>query len=123
MDSDQMVDVGYLEGRTYIIGRDGHIYIDSPTVSKLHAELRIINGRIYLKDLNSTNGTYLLKNNRLVYFEEGFVSLLQPIAIGDERYTVQNLLEIAGDFTFIEDITEQINLVEKTSEIMIKNYS
>jgi pSer/pThr/pTyr-binding forkhead associated (FHA) protein len=109
-----MSEVESLEGRTYIIGKEGHIYIDSPTVNKLHAELKIIKGKIYLKDLNSTYGTYLVKNDRLVYFEEGFVNPLQQIVIGGERYTVQGLLEIAGDFTFIEDITMPMYLAEMT---------
>ena len=116
MNSDLMIEIGSLEGRTYIIGREGHIYINSPTISKQHAELKIINGRIHLKDLNSTNGTYLVKNNTLVYFEEGFVNPLQPIVIGDERYTVQKLLEIAGDFTFFEDNTAQTYPIEMTSD-------
>ena len=113
-----MIEIESLEGRTYIIGREGHIYIDSPTVSKLHAEFRIIKGRIYVKDLNSANGTYLVKNNRPVYFEEGFVTPFQSIVLGGETYTIQSLLEIAGDFTFIEDITMPTNLGEMASENM-----
>ncbi len=84
------------EGRAYIIGREGHIYLDSPTVSKQHAEIKIINGRIYLRDLNSTNGTYLVKSNSLVYFEEGYVNPLQPIVIGNQKHIVQSLLAIAN---------------------------
>jgi hypothetical protein len=41
------------------LGREGHIYIDSPTVSKRHAEIKITNGKIYRRDLDSTNGTFL----------------------------------------------------------------
>ncbi len=89
-------DLGLVEGRTYIIGREGHIYVDSPEVSKHHASLTIIDGQVHLKDLNSTNGTYLVKNSTLVYFEEGYVHPLQPIAIGETVRTVQSLLEIAA---------------------------
>jgi len=89
-------DLGLVEGRTYIIGREGHIFVDSPEVSKHHASLTINDGQVYLKDLNSTNGTYLVKNSTLVYFEEGFVHPLQPIAIGETVRTVQSLLEIAA---------------------------
>ena len=55
-----------MESRTYIIGREGHIFLNDKTVSKQHAEIQIMNGEIYLRDLESTNGTYLVKNNRLV---------------------------------------------------------
>ena len=85
-----------MEGRAYTIGREGHIYVDSPDVSKHHASLTIINGQVYLKDLNSTNGTYLVKNNSLVYFEEGYVHPMQPIVLGEVVRTVKSLLEIAA---------------------------
>jgi len=92
MNNVMSLDISLMEGQTYIIGREGHIYIDSPTVSKQHAEISITNGKIYLRDLNSTNGTYLLKNQRRVYFEKGFVNLMQPIILGDQQYTAQGLL-------------------------------
>lgn len=116
MSENLSVDIGLLEGRTYIIGRDGHIYIDSPTVSKHHAELKIINGRIYLRDLGSTNGTYLLKNEKLVYFDEGYVNLLQPLIIGDQRHTIQKLLAIAGNFAAVsDDSATLINIPVRTA--------
>ncbi len=87
-----------MESRTYVIGREGHIYISDPTVSKHHAELQVMNGEIYLRDLDSTNGTYLVKNNRLVPFKEGYVQLRQTIVIGNHQYTIENLLKIAGAF-------------------------
>jgi hypothetical protein len=79
MDYDMGEDVKRMESRTYIIGREGHIYINDPTVSKQHAEIQVINGEVYLRDLGSTNGTFLIKNNRLVPFHEGYVQLHQPI--------------------------------------------
>jgi len=98
MAKDISEDVKRMESRTYIIGREGHIYINDPTVSKQHAEIQVINGEVYLRDLNSTNGTFLIKNNRLVPFHEGYVQLRQPIVLGNRQYTVQALLEIAGAF-------------------------
>ena len=94
-----IVDLEALEGRVFILGRDGHIYIDSPTASKHHAEIRIIDGRIRLRDLDSTNGTYLLKHRKLVQFNEGFVNPLQPIVIGNKPYVVNELLKIATEFS------------------------
>jgi len=85
-----------MESRTYIIGREGHIYLDDKTVSKRHAELQIMNGEIYLRDLQSTNGTYLVKNNRLIAFAEGYVQLNQSVVIGNRQYTIRKLLEMAG---------------------------
>jgi len=110
MNKDMSVDIRLMEGRTYILGREGHIYIDSPTVSKQHAAITIIKGRIYLRDLNSTNGTYLIKNHSLVYFEKGFVNLLQPFIIGNQKYTVQSLLAIASDFVATDNSPTQVDL-------------
>jgi len=87
-----------MESRTYIIGREGHIYLNDPAVSKRHAEIRIINGEIYLRDLDSTNGTYLVKNQKLISFMEGYVQLNQTIVLGNRQCTVNDLLEIAGAF-------------------------
>ena len=95
--------VPHMESRTYIIGREGHIYINDPTVSKQHAEIQVINGEVYLRDMGSTNGTYLIKNNRLVPFNEGYVQLHQPIVLGNRQYTVRSLLEIAGAFAAEQD--------------------
>lgn len=85
-----------MESRTYTIGREGNIFLDDKSVSKQHAEIQIMKGEIYLRDLHSTNGTYLVKNNRLVAFAEGYVQLNQAVVIGSKQYTIRKLLEIAG---------------------------
>ena len=113
MDKNMNMDIRLLEGRTYLLGREGHIYIDSPIVSKHHAEIRILKGRIYLRDLNSTNGTYLLKNNRLVNFDEGYVSPLQSIVIGDQKHTIQSLLAVASGFVASDDSPTQVNFTKR----------
>ncbi len=104
-------DFGLIEGHTYIIGREGdvciedHIYINSPSVSRRHAAMKIKNGRIYLHDLDSTNGTYWIENDSLVPFKEGYVSPSQPIAIGHVKCTINSLLAIAGVYSASKNIT------------------
>jgi pSer/pThr/pTyr-binding forkhead associated (FHA) protein len=98
MDSSIRGEIAKMESRTYIIGREGHIYLNDPAVSKRHAEIQIMNGEIYLRDLDSTNGTFLVKNQKLISFMEGYVQLQQPIVLGNRQYTVKELLEIAGAF-------------------------
>jgi len=98
-------DFGLIDCHTYIIGREGdvyiedHIYINSPSVSRRHAAMKIKNGRIYLCDLDSTNGTYWIENDSLVPFKEGYVSPSQPIAIGHVKCTINSLLAIAGVYS------------------------
>jgi pSer/pThr/pTyr-binding forkhead associated (FHA) protein len=104
-----------VDGRTFVVGREGHIYINSPTASKRHAEIKIIGGKIFLRDLDSTNGTYLLKNKRLVHFEEGYVNPLQPVMIGNQMHTIQSLLATASDFTASDDSPTQPNFTKRTA--------
>jgi pSer/pThr/pTyr-binding forkhead associated (FHA) protein len=98
-------DFGLIDGQAYIISRkalismEGHIYIDSPSVSRPHAEMKIKNGRVYLRDLNSTNGIYVVENDGLARFEEGYVNPNQPIVLGNVECTIQSLLSIAGVYS------------------------
>jgi len=102
---------GLIDGHTYIIGRAGdvyiedHIYINSPSVSRRHAAMKIKNGRIYLCDLDSTNGTYLIENDSLLPFKEGYVSPSQPIAIGHVKCTIKSLLAITGVYSATKSTT------------------
>ncbi len=115
MNNNQSLNLELMEGRTFILGREGHIYIDSTTASKHHAEMKIIDGKIYLRDLGSTNGTFLRKNKTLVRFEEGFVNPLQPIVIGGQTYIINKLLEIASDFVAAVDATQTlVEIVEES---------
>jgi hypothetical protein len=101
-----------MEGRTFILGREGHIYIDSPTASKHHAEIRIKNGKVILRDLKSTNGTFLLKNKTLIPFQEGVVNPRQPIVIGKHAYVIEDLLAIANEFVAEDDGNTRLELPE-----------
>lgn len=49
------------QAKPIIIGRDleADIHLDAPTVSRNHAALQKLDGRTVLKDLNSTNGTFV----------------------------------------------------------------
>ena len=102
-------DFGLIDGQTYVIGRGGsvylenYIYINSPSVSRRHAAIKIKNGRIHLRDLDSTNGTYLIDKDGLVSFKEGYVSPSQPIAIGDVKCTINSLLTKARVYSASEN--------------------
>lgn len=98
MENDVSEKIKRMGNRSYVVGREGHIYLNDPTVSKRHAEIQIVNGEIYLRDLDSTNGTFLVKNQRMVPFKAGYVQINQPVVIGNKQYTVLKLLEIAGAF-------------------------
>ena len=113
MKTSSSLNIELMDGRSFILGREGHIYVDSPTASKHHAEISISEGKVYLRDLGSTNGTFLLKNNKLVKFEAGYVSLIQPIVIGRQTYVIQELLVIARDFAAVDDNTTRMEIPEE----------
>jgi pSer/pThr/pTyr-binding forkhead associated (FHA) protein len=104
------VEVRDLEGESYIIGREGHIHIDGPAVSRHHAEIKFIDGRIRLRDLGSTNGVHLLNGQRLVRFEEGYVKPQQSVVIGNKKCTIKKLLEVLGIYT---DYSDDLGLTVK----------
>jgi len=97
-----------LEGRKYVLGRQGHIYLDSPTASKQHAEISIRDGKIFLRDLNSRNGISVMKNTKLVKFESGQVELNQAIVIGKRTYIIKDLLSFVSDFVDGDDSTTRL---------------
>ncbi len=112
---------GLTEGQAYIISRkgpvlmDGYIYLDSPSVSRPHAALIITKEKVHLRDLNSTNGTYIVDKNALVMFDEGYVKPNQPIMIGEVNCTIQGLIAIAGVYSApendaLDQETEEIKL-------------
>lgn len=86
-----------MANRFFTIGREGHISIRDETVSRQHAAILVSKDCIFLRDLNSTNGTFLVKNDRLVPFYEGYVQLYQVIALGNIHCSVQQLLELVGE--------------------------
>ena len=103
MDNKLRAMIGLMDGRSFTIGREGNIRIDSPTASKVHASIKISGKEIYLRDLNSTNGTYLIVNNIAQLFEEGFVGPHQVIVIGGEKCSITNLISMAVGFSDAED--------------------
>jgi EAL domain-containing protein (putative c-di-GMP-specific phosphodiesterase class I) len=59
--ADQPVRSIRVEGSPFLVGRHSKsaLTIPSPTVSNVHAELRVEDGALYVKDLGSTNGTFI----------------------------------------------------------------
>ena len=105
MRSTSKLNLKAMEGRDFILGRQGHILISSSGAGRQHAMISIRNGKIHLRDLGSKNGIYILENKKLVRFQEGIVSPLQRIIIADEIFVIRDLLLIACDFIGTDDHT------------------
>ncbi len=98
-----------LEGRSFTLGRQGHILINATAASRQHAEIIVRKGKVYLRDMGSKNGIYLKKDGKLVKFKAGSVSLLQRIVICDETYMIGDLLAIASRFVSVDDHTTMVS--------------
>ncbi len=112
MKKDSPTEMGFIEGRAFTIGRDGHIRIDDPSLSRGHAELKFMDGKIRLRDLGSTNGTYLLAEDKAISVDERYVTPDQRVVLGSKQYTVKALLALAGIYVSYSD---DIGLVIKTA--------
>ena len=53
-----------------------------------------MDGKIYLRDLNSTNGTYLIEDNKLIRFTKGYVKPEQRVVLGQKSYSISELLDM-----------------------------
>lgn len=73
--------------RKYIIGRasESNIKIDDKIVSRKHAELNYSNGKLYLTDLGSANGTFI--NAQKVNNETKEINLGDRIVLGESKYS------------------------------------
>jgi len=78
--------------KTYVIGRRGNIHITHKTTSAKHAQLTIKPDSLYLADLDSTNGTYIIENGKRQRFTEGYIKLDQLLSFGSNICSVRELL-------------------------------
>ena len=81
-----------MNSRTYVIGRQGNIQLFDKTTSARHAELVILNNQMYLTDLDSTNGTFIMHHGKRKRFTKGYISLDQTLSFGEHICTVRELV-------------------------------
>ena len=93
MSTNAYLESGLTKIRTYVVGREGHIYLGDDSVSRQHAEITLINDRIRVRDLNSTNGVFLVNGKKVRRIHEEYVEPNQPIVIGKNKCTIQGLLD------------------------------
>lgn len=81
--------------KAYMIGRSPKvdIVVSHTTVSRRHAELLFTdNGRYYLNDCGSKNGTRVRKHGRWTRIKQTFVTRDQPLRLGEYETTARSLI-------------------------------
>jgi DNA-binding NtrC family response regulator len=70
-----------------VVGRDdnAHIKLTDPEVSAIHCELRAVNEGVLVRDLGSTNGTFV----GAVRVREGVVTTKAELVVGQTRITIE----------------------------------
>ncbi|MBF0449751.1 MAG: FHA domain-containing protein [Candidatus Magnetomorum sp.] len=85
-----------MKEKVFVIGkgRNCDIILADETVSNIHAEIFYTNNNeIYLRDRNSTNGTFLLKNKNFQKVEHTYLSPTDVVKFGLCEMAVKDLLE------------------------------
>lgn len=83
--------------QSFIIGRAGDIKLYDDTVSRRHACLEVEDGVLFLRDLESRNGTYEIRDRHLTPFVAGAVTTDHVFAFGECVRSVAQLLEMARE--------------------------
>lgn len=81
--------------KTYVIGRAGDLRLNDETVSRRHALLEVDGDTLYLRDLDSRNGTYEIRDKQPVPFTEGPVTHAHVFAFGECVRGIGQLLKTA----------------------------
>ena len=84
--------------KSFRIGRDKtcDIAIADDSVSRLHAEFTISNGKILLSDCGSSNGTHVFRNNQRQRVTQAALAAGDEVQFGTVTLTFEQLLEAVG---------------------------
>jgi pSer/pThr/pTyr-binding forkhead associated (FHA) protein len=84
--------------RSFRIGRDKScdIPIADDSVSRVHAEFTVANGKILLSDCGSSNGTHIFRNNQRQRITQVSLTAGDKVQFGTVTLTVEQLLDAIG---------------------------
>ena len=117
MDNGTYTAQGFIDGKPCVIGRDAHVKIDDPSLSRGHADIRFVDGKIILRDLESTNGTYLDLGGQFEQVTEAVVYPGQIVALGSKKYRIKALMAQVGIFlSYSEDVGLVIEFADSDQE-------
>lgn len=69
------------------------IWLQHETISRDHAAIDVLKGELFMRDLGSSNGTFLDQGGMRMPFIEGYVEVNQIVYFGDCQCSIRELLE------------------------------
>lgn len=81
------------EGRERRVGSGHYIGLRDRRVSRRHAEIYVVDDRIFVRDLASKNGTFVIEDGRKRPLREGYVRPDHVVSFGGYRQTVASLID------------------------------
>lgn len=80
------------------IGRakDNDYVLTNPTVSRKHAAIEVVDGRIVVSDLNSSSGTYISTREGPLKITYREINDTDTLIFGDARCIVREIIETAS---------------------------
>ena len=84
------------ERRSAENGDRHYIGLHDRRVSRRHAEIYVVNDKIFIRDLGSKNGTFILDGGRVHRLTEGYVRRQQIVSFGGHLQRVASLLKTAA---------------------------
>lgn len=85
------------ERRGQRTGECNYIALPDRRVSRRHAEIYVVGGRVFVRDLGSKNGTYLVSQGRRTRLTEGFVDPRQTISFGGYPQCIARLVDVEAE--------------------------
>lgn len=106
-----------MEDQTYIVGRERrqeqrppererrrddarsrrYLSIPHASVSRRHCEIVVLNNTIYIRDLGSKNGTFVMRNGERQALDEGYVDSTEQVVFGRCRVHIGDLIQTAEE--------------------------
>jgi len=91
----------------HVLGRsEGELVVSNPYLSRRHMKLRVSEGRLFVTDLGSTNGTFV-DGKRLAADEESEVSPGALLKAGELELKLNWLIPLAGSTAAAESTLEE----------------
>ena len=112
--------------KTFTVGRgdEADVNLQDESISRVHLVVEVINNsQVKLNDLNSTNGSYLLRNvGKISLSDKQVVNVYDRILIGDYETTVEALLNLMPNTTTSSPLNDTSGGTTQSDDAVYSRY-